>query len=410
MPIKEDMVRENRKKKKQYDRMQSFLKILKGFGITILIFAIIAVAGVIILDRVQTKSEIKKLTDAGFYGEVELSPKVSVNAVLHGNEDSMYTIIPIHDIGEEDFNIAMHTMLKPIDNAVQYALINRPGHGFSDDTNVTRTIKVIVDEYRLIVNKLNIDNNIILVTSGFGGVYANYWANMYPGEIAGIIFLDFEEYATDFEQIDEKAATQFEILSCKLGFQRFAKVENLRTKSNLSSKDDSDVLKIMYTNSCYTKARNAEIANSKDNYESAFKKTNDVPKVLVSSLGGFDTNEEVMKFVEYKNKQNESLGIAPLIEGDQFPTNYLSDYISKSQSQFVKNKINFVDKTSKCVLTKIPGESKIYRYNPFATQTLIKDFILYINNSKPKLNDKYTDVHAEGWEQSQQNTEQTTSK
>lgn len=402
MPVQEDIVKINRKKRQKYDATQKALKILKWFSITALVFVVAFVGVLSGVHYFQTQSEIKSLTKGGYYNQIDIGNNQSINAILHGNADSVYTIVPIHDIGEEDFNIAMKNMLEPLEHTLQYTLINRPGHGFSEDTKKARTSLEIVNEYRQALKKMNVENKIILVASGFGGTYATFWANEHPDEIAGIIYIGFEDYVEGFNQTEASTSSKFDILSCKIGLKRFSNFDHIRTKCNLSDNADSDVLKSMYVHSCYTNARNAEIEYAKNNFENAFKGNSSVPKVLVASQGGFDTRDEITKFIKFKNKQNESLGLEIVADLSSTASEKKIEEISSlSTKTFTSNRVNFANKVENCKIAKIPGEIKVYRYNPYAVQDLIKDFSLYINGNITNLKEKYTDTHAEGWEQQQ---------
>ena len=404
MPNRDDLIKQNRKKRKQHDALIGFLNVLKWLGISIFILTIISVVGMFVVHKIETNQDIEKLNKFGFYNMVSIHPDQEINAVLHGNENSEYTIVPIHDIGEQDLNIFTKQMLSPIENSVQYALINRPGHGFSPDTNKERTTKTIVDEYRRALKELKVDNQVILLAHGFGGVYATNWAAEYPGEVAGIIYIGFEEYVKDFQEYDGKVSTQFDIWSCQLGFRRLSDFDDIRTKTNVYDNDDAEVLKRMYIHSSDTKARNQEITLAKINYDFVFKNSySPVPKVMVASEGGFATEEDVLKYLRFKNKQLESLGLDPII--DTSSKNYKSEidkFISNSKSILSIDKINFVNKMDKCLLVRIPGDSAVYRHNPYAVQALIKDFTQYVNKTIIGLKEEYKDTHAEGWEQHQQ--------
>lgn len=395
VPSRGDILKENIKKKKQYDRKMALLKFLKGLGISVLSLAIVFTCGIFVVNKIQTRREIFNLSKNGFYHIINLSSNQEINAVLHGNENSPYTIVPIHDIGEDDFNIFMDNILSPFDKTIQYTLINRPGHGFSGDSSRSRKADVIVKEYRDTLNELGVNNKLILVANGFGGVYATLWANEYPEQIAGIIYIGFEDYVDGFKTTEAKRDTAFNVLTCKLGFKRISNSDNIRTKSNLPDQDSSDILISFYMHSSSTTARNNEIAAAKSNYNTVMEKnTNSTQKILVASQGGFENKEDAMKYIKFKNAQNESLGLDPFVDmTDSKSTQQIEDLISNSKSILEKDKISFSGK-----ITKIPGESRVYRQTPYAVQSLIKDFTLYVSGTTSNVKEKYKDEKAEGWE------------
>ena len=406
MPNRDDLIRQNRKKRKQHDTLMGFFNVLKWLGISVIVLSIIAVAGMAIVHKVQTDSEIETLTKSGFYNQVEVYQNQMMNAVKHGNQNSKYAIVPIHDIGDEDFNLSIKTMLEPLEKDLQYTLINRPGHGFSEDVSVDRNVSTIVEEYRKALLQLDIEKQVILVSNGFGGIYAKYWASKYPEEVAGVIYIGLENYVDECK-VDIKESTAFELLACKLGFSRLSDFEDIRTKSNVADNDDSEALKYMHIHSANSKAKNAEIATAKQNYEYVFKNCNvNIPQVFVASLGGFETYAEAAKYVNFQNKQNESLGLEPMIEMKKNGvTPAVDDFVSESKSILSNNKINFVNKSSNCMMTKIPGPAKVYRYNPYAVQSLIKDVVAYADGTITSVKDIYKDQHAANWEGYNQDTE-----
>ena len=144
-----------------------------------------------------------------------------------------------------------------------------------------------------------------------------------------------------------------------------------------------------------TTARNNEIAAAKSNYNTVMEKnTNSTQKILVASQGGFENKEDAMKYIKFKNAQNESLGLDPFVDmTDSKSTQQIEDLISNSKSILEKDKISFSGK-----ITKIPGESRVYRQTPYAVQSLIKDFTLYVSGTTSNVKEKYKDEKAEGWE------------
>ena len=57
------------------------------------------------------------------------------------------------------------------------------------------------------------------------------------------------------------------------------------------------------------------------------------------------------------------------------------------------------------MMTKIPGPAKVYRYNPYAVQSLIKDVVAYADGTITSVKEIYKDQHAANWEGYNQDTE-----
>lgn len=67
---------------------------------------------------------------------------------------------------------------------------DRPGNGHSEPASTPRDAAHIVDELRATLLQLGIDPPYILVGHSMGGLYMQYFARRYPGEVAGLVLVD----------------------------------------------------------------------------------------------------------------------------------------------------------------------------------------------------------------------------
>jgi pimeloyl-ACP methyl ester carboxylesterase len=67
---------------------------------------------------------------------------------------------------------------------------NRPRIGESENDSLPPTTKHIVENLRKILLEKNLKPPYLLVSHSFGGAYIRSFATYYPGEIAGLIFVD----------------------------------------------------------------------------------------------------------------------------------------------------------------------------------------------------------------------------
>ena len=68
--------------------------------------------------------------------------------------------------------------------------IEKSGYGYSDLTEESRDIDKIVNEYRYILQKLEIKTPVILAAHSMGFLEAIRWGQQYPSEILGIVGID----------------------------------------------------------------------------------------------------------------------------------------------------------------------------------------------------------------------------
>lgn len=70
------------------------------------------------------------------------------------------------------------------------AVVERAGYGWSEATNTSRSLDVVLEETRKALKLSNMKEPFILVPHSVSGLEAIYWAQKYPNEVKAIIGLD----------------------------------------------------------------------------------------------------------------------------------------------------------------------------------------------------------------------------
>lgn len=100
------------------------------------------------------------------------------------------TIVFLSGSGTEcptyDFEPLWHLLTGKIDMVI----VERPGYGWSGQTNFPRDIDTVLEETREALKKADIREPFILAAHSISGLEALYWAQKYPKEVASIIGLD----------------------------------------------------------------------------------------------------------------------------------------------------------------------------------------------------------------------------
>src|SRR5262249_14316459 len=69
-------------------------------------------------------------------------------------------------------------------------LYDRAGTGFSARVRLPRTAGQVVDELRELMKAVELPGPYILVGHSLGGLYARRYAQLFPGEVTGLVLLD----------------------------------------------------------------------------------------------------------------------------------------------------------------------------------------------------------------------------
>ncbi|MDO5649758.1 MAG: alpha/beta hydrolase [Gallicola sp.] len=188
-----------------------------------------------------------------------------------GTTAPVYDFKPLYHLLSDDFQIAV---------------VEKPGYGYSDKTDLDRDIERIVEELRAGLKGTKMEGPYILLAHSMSGLEAVYWAQKYPDEVAGIAGLDMAvpNSYDDFGFDEAKNRINLTSLSVKLGLLRIPGIYPLQTAS-LSEKEIGQQKLLMYKNAAneiYLK----EMSFIKQNVEKI--KTGrhiDCPMILFSSDG-----------------------------------------------------------------------------------------------------------------------------
>jgi pimeloyl-ACP methyl ester carboxylesterase len=96
-------------------------------------------------------------------------------------------------VGLDYLNI--HDQVSRLTTSVIY---DRAGTGWSGPVELPRTASAVSDELRSLLCTAGVSPPYLLVGHSLGGIYVRRYAQRFPGEVAGILFLDpaHEDYAT----------------------------------------------------------------------------------------------------------------------------------------------------------------------------------------------------------------------
>ena len=88
-------------------------------------------------------------------------------------------------IGLDFLNI--HEAIAPFTTSIIY---DRAGTGWSDEVALPRSAAVVAEELRDLLRAAGVPPPYVLVGHSLGGAYIRRYAQLHPGEVAGLLFLD----------------------------------------------------------------------------------------------------------------------------------------------------------------------------------------------------------------------------
>ena len=91
------------------------------------------------------------------------------------------TVAPVYDF---------KPLYRPLSSEYRVAVVEKAGYGYSDIAEVDRDVASMVEEVRAALSLAGLEGPYVLVPHSMSGLEAVYWAQNYPGEIAGIVGVD----------------------------------------------------------------------------------------------------------------------------------------------------------------------------------------------------------------------------
>lgn len=405
MPTKSEIQRQVKRKQRAKSKRQKFGKVIGIILAVILVVGGSAVAVIYGSNIYKTNKEIEILKENKLYNPIEIDDGKSITVAISGNNKSKYTVVTIADVNVHDYSVFVQHMTNSLNKQLQIALIDRAGIGISDDSKQEQTVEQIISDYRSALTKADVKGKYILLAHGFGSVYATYWQMEYPDEVAGVIYLNGLEILDD-HQIDNYEVTPNDKITsvlCDLGFQRLLYKDLYSYAAKSITQSEAECAKYLHTNNIKSNASLSEMALMKENYETVLNmlKKTDIPKVYLSSINAFRTEDEVTEYFKYMNEVHENKELEQYFDfnrNEKEIAKEISDFINNCTKKYENETVKFVDALGNCHLSKMPGDEKIYEYRPDGITGLISDFVLYLEGQIGEMEEYYSDTTRDKWE------------
>jgi pimeloyl-ACP methyl ester carboxylesterase len=137
-----------------------------------------------IANAAATASEKAELTP---YGETVTLDAGDLNVWRNGGSGP--TMVLLSGYGTPAPAVDFAPLIRELD-AFDVIVVEGFGYGYSDLDVANRSIENITSELHHVLAKLHVDEPFILAGHSVGGLYARYYANTYPDQVAAVIGID----------------------------------------------------------------------------------------------------------------------------------------------------------------------------------------------------------------------------
>lgn len=405
MPTREQIKAKNLRAKKIRTTTKSIAKVVRNIVVATLSVVTVGTLSVFAMHAINTSTEKTMLSHAGLYKLVEVEEGRSINVSSYGNPEAKHTLVTISGLEVQDFTVFSQHITATLKDTLRVAFIDRAGYGYSDDSSDPQTVDQIISDYRTALTKAGIEGPYVLMAHEFGGVYATYWAIQYPDEIEGILYLDGTELldSTEIKSVPTEIKDTAKSYLYKLGFHRIDYHEFYNHHSKALTQQESQCSKALNTHSVQTLAQLSEKALLEENFNKVMSvlTETEMPKLYLSVSNAFRSEKDVIKYFEYKNQQNEELGLPPyyeLTDNTEQVSKDALEIIDAATKRYETNTKKFAGLLGNCHVARMPGDEKIYEQKPEGVTEALVDFLLYLDGSLWTLDDYYDDSKVINWE------------
>ncbi|OOM06414.1 alpha/beta hydrolase [Clostridium saccharobutylicum] len=316
---------------------KKIMKILRSIFIVILVVLIIMP----IVGQVRKYLEKNDVKPLGMMVEVD-GKKMHVYSEGEGDK----TILLMPGLGSIAPSIDFKPLIEELKSDFRVVVVEPFGYGFSDETTKERSAENIVNETRIALKEANIDGPYILMPHSISGIYAEYYAAVYPKEVEAIIMLDTTLVKTsleEFSEIDLSMGKKQYILAEAANFLGLDRIlyNNIYKDEECFSREDKDKLVKMGVQNTFNRTMENEFNMLLKNCEiiSKTKMSKDLPILKFISIKSMEDihnekytdiiNKNINEFQEY-NKFTYST-----LEGGHYIYYTKSKEIGKETREFL---------------------------------------------------------------------------
>jgi len=270
--------------------MKKFLKVLKVLGI---ILVVIIVGPILVGFTMKTFKSVPaptgEMVDVGGY-------KLHINCIgpKKPQEDSLPTVIV--ESGSGTISSLYHWIQQGVSETTRVCVYDRPGIGRSEESDLPRDAETVAKTLNVLLDKVEVKRPFVFAGHSIAGFYTRQYVEMYPNDVAGIVFID-ASHPDQGEVLGMDMASQLPVIEQQMSlFKIFIKLglselynpmmPNMADPAVLAYPSDvPEQLKVAYNRPEHLGGSFAEIRDFNAAAEQAARNTTlgDMPIVVISA-------------------------------------------------------------------------------------------------------------------------------
>lgn len=303
---------------------------------------LIAIGFIVIKINHEVKlSKEEKILLAYGVGEKVIVHDKKINVYTAGKKEATETIVYMHGLGIGDTTISARPMLENFEEQYKVCIVDRYGNGNSEDSKAPQTVESIIATYRSALQKAGQKAPYVLIAHSISGIYATYWAQQYPEEIASIVYLDADPVQAYIEE--GKINTSMHLMS---------KMQNMIATMGLQ--------RVMVPTSTLIGEDVKGIYSEEENKLRAY--------LMYQNTYSHATDSEMNLY--YENAQTVAKGGLKL----NIPLLYIQAYTEKGNEQMMKKRA-YMKAQGEVQIVQISGPHCLYEYAPVEVAEVILAFL-----------------------------------
>ena len=192
------------------------MKILKKWFLGFLSFILLFLLATFIFHSISLEKEQATLTPMG---KTVLVNGHQINVYVEG--DGTETIVVLSGAGIASPILDFKELSESLSKRYKVVIVERVGYGYSDDSNHSRDVMVVLSETRQALSQANVTGPFIILSHSIASLESLAWQEKYSDEVKALVGLDWALPASYEDLKDNQALLTVAYWSSKIGLLRY---------------------------------------------------------------------------------------------------------------------------------------------------------------------------------------------
>ena len=192
------------------------MKKLKKWCLSVISFVLLFLVATFIFHRISLEKEQASLTPMG---KTVLVNGHKINVYVEG--DGPETIVFLSGAGIASPILDFKNVSDSLSKRYKVVIVERPGYGYSDDSNHSRDVMEVLSETRQALSQTNVTGPFIILSHSMASLESLAWQEKYPDEVKGLIGLDWALPASYEDLKGNQALLTVAYWTSKIGLLRY---------------------------------------------------------------------------------------------------------------------------------------------------------------------------------------------